>query len=682
MALLGRDTLITGPLPDGALLLETFQGRETLGAPYRYDLTILSEDHEIGVDKILGQSLTVHLKLDTGDTRYFNGIVTYFAKVGMAMRHTRYAVVLSPKLTLFDAARDCRIFFAQNAPTCATDVLAMRGFTDVQTQLDGSYRTREYFVQYRETDFNFIQRLFEEDGIYYFFKHENDKHTMIVADSTTAHEKAPGYETVMYLPKERKQVREEEHLWELSVAGSLYAGKFTVVRGYDYTKPRPSATQVEVKTSPAPQPGTDFEDYDYPGGLSEKSEAEAEATVRLDGGNVANTLIEAEGNTMGLGVGNLVTLKRPPSTEDLIPFWSDADFEKEYLVTSATYSISINQHETGDAAASDEPFKATYTLLDSQSPFRAPRNAIKPRIEGPQTALVVGPSGEEIYTDKYGRVKVQFDWDRLGARDEKSSCWVRVAQVWAGKQWGAIHIPRIGQEVIVEFLDGDPDRPIITGRVYNTDNMPPYQLPDNKTQSGIKSRSSKGGSASNFNELRFEDSKGKEEVYLQAEKDMNILVKNDEARSVGHDRRKEVGNDETSTIKGNRTEDVTKDEDITIHGSRSETVDKDETITISGGGPNRSARTKVFRSVVGGTESVGKSESISIGAGRTATVGKNETINIGGAREVDVAKADELTVGAGRKTTITGDDQVKVSKKILFDGGDEIMLKSGDASIT
>jgi type VI secretion system secreted protein VgrG len=700
MALLGRDTLITGPLPDGALLLESFQGRETLGTPYRYDLSLLSDDHDIPVDKVLGQSLTVHIKLDTGDTRFFNGVVTYFAKRGMARRHTRYVAVLNPKLTLFDCARDCRIFFQQKAPALATEVLSLRGFTDVESgSLKGDYRNREYCVQYRETDFNFIQRLFEEEGIYYFFKHENDKHTLVLADSATAHEKVPGYESILYVPKERKQVREEEHFWSLSVAGSLYAGKFTVVRGYDYTKPRSSASQLENKPSQAPQPGPDFEDYDYPGGLSEKADGEAEAAVRMEGGHVANTLIEVEGNTMGLGVGNLVTLKKALSVDDeLNPFWSGDDFEKEYLITSASYSITVNQYETGDVADSDEPYKATYTLLDSQSPFRPLRNANKPRIEGPQTALVVGPAGEEIYTDKYGRVKVQFDWDRLGKHDEKSSCWVRVAQVWAGKQWGAMHIPRIGHEVMVEFLDGDPDRPIITGRVYNADNMPPYALPDNKTQSGIKSRSSKGGAASNFNELRFEDSKGKEEVYLQAEKDMNILVKNDESRLVGHDRKKEVKNDETSTIKGNRTEEVTKDETITIHGSRSETVDKDESITISGGrtesvdknetimivgGRTESVGKNEDISISGGrTESVGKGESISIGGARSETVGKNETITIAGARKVEVGKADELSVGAGRKQTITGDDQVKVTKKIMIDGGDEIMLKSGDASIT
>jgi type VI secretion system secreted protein VgrG len=555
MPLLGRDTLVTGPVAEGVLLLETFQGKESLGTPYRYDLTLLSHDSEIPVDKVLGQSLTVRIRLPSGD-RFFNGIVTYFAKTGYAMNHTRYAAVVNPKLALFDYTRDCRIFFKSKAPDLVKEVLGKRGFTDVEIPLNGTYRTREYCVQYRETDLNFIQRLLEEEGIYYFFKHEDGKQTLVLADSATPHAAAPGYDSVLYLPKEHKMAIEEEHFWSLRVAGSLFPGNYTVLRGYDYEKRRAPHVQFGKKPSQAHQPGADFEDYDFPGGLSEENDANEEALVRMEADLAANTLIEVEGNTMGIGVGNLVTLRRPLSiSDDFNPFWSSDDFKKQYLVTSATYSISINQFETGDVADSDEPFKATYTLLDSQTQFRPQRTATKPRIEGPQTALVVGPATDEIYTDDYGRVTVQFDWDRVGQRDEASSCWVRVAQVWAGKQWGAMHIPRIGHEVIVEFLDGDPDRPIITGRVYNTDNMPPYALPDSRTKSGIKSRSSKNlakepGTEKNYNEIMFEDMKGKEELHIQAEKDMSTLVKANESISVGGDRSISVSGNQSTTISG------------------------------------------------------------------------------------------------------------------------------------
>jgi type VI secretion system secreted protein VgrG len=671
MALLGRDILVTSALPAGTLLLESFNGQETLGKPYCYDLTLLSDNSNIAMDEVLGQPLAIRIEIQPGRYRYFHGIVTYFAKIGLTMSRTRYRAIVNPKLSLFSYTRDCRIMNeeGQTALTIVSDCLAQRGFTDLDlgSVSKDHLRTREYCLQYRETDLHFIQRLLEEEGIYYFFKHEENKHTMVLANALAAHAKVPGYESIRYLPKQHKQAREEEHFWALSVSGALYPGDYTVVQGYDYTKTRPTQVLFGKETSTASQPGTDFEDYDYPGGLSIAAEAEEEALIREETDHIGNTHIEVQGNTMGLGVGNLVKLIKSPLDASLYnPFWSQDDLEKDYIITSAIYAFSINQFETGDAGKSDKPFTATYTLIDSQTQIRPERAAIKPRIEGPQTAVVVGPSGEEIYTDQYGRVKVQFDWDRLGQNDEESSCWIRVAQIWAGKQWGAMHIPRIGHEVIVEFLDGDPDRPIITGRVYNNDNMPPYSLPDNKTQSGIKSRSSKDGSASNFNEICFEDKKGEEKVNLQAEKDLDILVKNDETRTVDHNRTKTVKHDETTHITHNRTEDVGNDEKITILGNRTEIVSKDESITISG---NRS-------------ENVTKDENITISGNRTETVSKNETISINGARLVGISKSDTLTVSSGRKQSITGDDQVTVTKKLVLDAGEEVVIKTGQASIT
>jgi type VI secretion system secreted protein VgrG len=585
MALLGSDTTVTGP--DFLFLLETFQGKEALGIPYRYDMTLLSDNPSIPVEKVLGETLTVGIKLFNGESRYFSGVVTYFSKLGLSMSHARYAVVLNPKLSLFDYTRNCRIFNdstnfdpdpeaktpSQNTIQIATQVLKDRDFTDVKdaTQNNHVEVDRRYCVQYRETDLNFVQRLLEDEGIYYFFTHDGQKHTMVLADSAGAHSKVNGYESVLYLPKQRRQQREEEHFWSLSVATSLYPGKYSILRGYDYTTNRPVPAQVEDKLTGHKNPGDKFEDYDYPGGLIAKTQAELTAEVRMQGDQVANTLIEVEGNTIGLGVGDLVKLHKAADDMSHHPFWSDADFGKDYLITAATYSISINQYESGDAGAADEPFKARYTLLDSHKQFRPSRTAPKPRIEGPQTAVVVGPSQddsdskEEIYTDKLGRVKVKFDWDRSPGRNQKSSCWVRVSHVWAGQKWGAVHIPRVGQEVIVEFLDGDPDRPLITGRVYNHDNVPPYDLPDNMTQSGIKSRSSKGGAPSNFNEIRFEDLKGKEELHIQAERDMSTLVKRNQSNTINAERTTSVGANDTVT--------VNKDREVHVKGNLSTTVD-------------------------------------------------------------------------------------------------------------
>ncbi len=497
--------------------------------------------------------------------------------MGTTRLHTRYAARLNPLLSEFSYTSDCRVFndAGQDAVSIATAVLAEDGLFDVESGSikDHVYREREYCVQYQESDLNFVQRLLEDEGIYYFFQHEETKHIMVLADSITGHQTAEGYESVLYTPKERQVAGAEEHLWGMKVRKTLYPGRHTVLSGYDPTELRPRQPQFGEEASSEPAPGAQFEHYDYPGGLFDPAEAGSEATVRVQAERVECTLIEVEGNTMGLGVGDLVTL-RPSGGggEEVFPFWDAEDFGNQYLIVGATYSLSIDQYESGTVARADEPFKAIYLLLDTHTPFRPRRTAKKTCMSGPQTALVVGPTGEEIWTDSLGRVMVQFDWDRLGKRNEKSSCWVRVAQVWAGAKWGAIHIPRIGQEVIVDFLDGDPDRPIITGRLYNADNMPPYELPANQTQSGIKSRSSKGGTANNFNEIRFEDKKGQEHLHTQAEKDMSTLVKHCQTLEVGVDRSIVVGNDENTLVKNNRQTTVNVNDSVVIGGDHDKTV--------------------------------------------------------------------------------------------------------------
>jgi len=577
MALLGRDTSVTGPFPEGVLLLETLTGTETLGVPYVFELELLSANPSIEADDVLGKPLAVRIHMDTGEDRFFHGIATEFAKTGTTRLHTRYRATLEPVLKEFRDTQDCRVFndLSQDALRIVTDVLAQRGLTDVEsgTITAHVFREREYCVQFRESDLHFVQRLLEEEGIYYYFRHEENKHTLVLANSISGHNTVAGYESVAYTPKEKQGAGSEEHFWGMRVRRALYPGRHTVLAGYDPTQLRPRQLQFGEDASQAPAPGSPFEHYDYPGGLFNPDEAKQEATIRMQAACVENTIVEVEGNTMGLGVGDLVTLRKGLSeSADDSPFWKEDDFLQQYVIVGATYSLSINQIETGAVASSDEPFKATYQLLDSHTQFRPQRRTRKPIMGGAQTALVVGPAGEEIWTDEFGRVRVQFDWDRLGERNEKSSCWVRVSQVWAGAKWGAIHIPRIGQEVIVEFLDGDPDRPIITGRVYNADNMPPYDLPANQTQSGIKSRSSKGGTANNFNELRFEDKKGQEELHMQAEKDMSTLVKHNQTLNVGVDRSIVVGNDEDTHIKHSRQTTVDVNDDVVIGGTHDKTV--------------------------------------------------------------------------------------------------------------
>jgi type VI secretion system secreted protein VgrG len=328
--------------------------------------------------------------------------------------------------------------------------------------------------------------------------------------------------------------------------------------------------------------------------------------------------------------------------------------------------------------------------LHSKQPYRAARTTPKPMVQGPQTAIVVGPSGEEIYTDKYGRVKVSFHWDRKSKSNETSSCWVRVAQVWAGTKWGGIQIPRIGQEVIIEFLEGDPDHPLITGRVYNNDNMPPYDLPANATQSGLKSRSSKGGNADNFNEFRFEDKKGEEEIYLHGEKNWTINIENDKNQSIGHDESLSVGNDRTKSVEKNQSESIGENKSISVGKNHSESIGENSNINV---GKNETISVGENLNL-----SVGKNESTSVGENLSLSVGKNASETIGEKLNRSVGKDMSSDIGnnltqnvAKKSTTQIGDDMaLSVGKKLNVQAADQInifsdkqiLLKSGSASIT
>jgi type VI secretion system secreted protein VgrG len=382
--------------------------------------------------------------------------------------------------------------------------------------------------------------------------------------------------------------------------------------------------------------------------------------------------VEGAGSARGIAVGSVFQLRGHHVPRE----------NKKYLVVAATHTIQGPNYESLGGATPDDFYRCSFLAIESKRPFRPARLTPKPSIQGPQTAIVVGPAGEEIWTDKYGRVKVQFHWDRYGKSNQDSSCWVRVSQQWAGPGWGGVQLPRIGQEVIVEFLEGDPDRPIITGRVYNGVNMPPYELPANKTQSGIKSRSTKEGTPENFNEIRFEDKKGEEQLFIHAEKNQDIEVENDETHWVGHDRTKTIDNNETVHVKKDRTETVGQHETITIHGNRTETVDKDESITISGNRTETVTKDEKITISGGRTESVAKDESVSVNGKRTVSIGKDESVSIGGSRTETVEKNESITISGAHTLSVTKSSGIDIGKALSITAADEIVLKSGSASIT
>lgn len=549
---LSRLAKITSPLGPDVLLLKDMGGDEELGRLFNYELQLHSLDNAIDLNQLLGKPMCLSLQLDGGGERHFHGIVARCSQNVDQGQFASYQVTLRPWLWLLTRTSDCRIFQNLTIPQIIKQVFRDLGFSDFEDTLSRPYREWEYCVQYRETSFDFVSRLMEQEGIYYFFRHEQGRHVLVLADAYGAHANVPGYASVPYYPKNEQQ-RERDHIHDWHLAQQVQPGSLEL---NDYDFQRPSA-RIDVRSAmPRPHTAGDYPLYDYPGTYVQSADGEHYARTRIEALQTLHEQVELAGNARGLGSGHLFSLTG----------FSRQDQNREYLIVGARYHIDQESLETSGGVASAQ-FESSLTCIDAQQSYRPLPNTQRPIVKGPQTALVVGPKGEEIWTDQFGRVKVHFYWDRHDQSNENSSCWIRVSQSWAGKNWGSMQIPRIGQEVIVSFLEGDPDRPIITGRVYNAEQTVPYDLPENATQSGMKSRSSKGGSPANFNEIRMEDKKGAEQLYIHAERNQDIVVEVDESHSVGHNRNKSIGHDETVTIGNNRLR-IVKQEDILSVGQR------------------------------------------------------------------------------------------------------------------
>ncbi|WP_019580408.1 type VI secretion system Vgr family protein [Pseudomonas mandelii] len=549
---LSRLAKITSPLGPDVLLLKDMGGDEELGRLFSYELQLHSLDNAIDLNQLLGKPMCLSLQLDGGGERHFHGIVARCSQNVDQGQFASYQATLRPWLWLLTRTSDCRIFQNLTIPQIIKQVFRDLGFSDFEDALSRPYREWEYCVQYRETSFDFVSRLMEQEGIYYFFRHEQGRHVLVLADAYGAHANVPGYASVPYYPKNEQQ-RERDHIHDWHLAQQVQPGSLEL---NDYDFQRPSA-RIDVRSAmPRPHTAGDYPLYDYPGTYVQSEDGEHYARTRIEALQTLHEQVELAGNARGLGSGHLFSLTG----------FSRQDQNREYLIVGTRYYISQESGETGGGVPSAQ-FESSLTCIDAQQSYRPLPNTHRPIVKGPQTALVVGPKGEEIWTDQFGRVKVHFYWDRHDQSNENSSCWIRVSQSWAGKNWGSMQIPRIGQEVIVSFLEGDPDRPIITGRVYNAEQTVPYDLPENATQSGMKSRSSKGGSPANFNEIRMEDKKGAEQLYIHAERNQDIVVEVDESHSVGHDRNKSIGHNETVTIGNNRLR-IVKQEDILSVGQR------------------------------------------------------------------------------------------------------------------
>jgi type VI secretion system secreted protein VgrG len=555
-----RPMQVTTPLGPDKLLLVGLSGQEGLSQLFQFHLDMIAENEaEVAFDKLLGQKVSVEVTLEEGGKRHFSGIVSRVSQGERDTTFTKYRMEVVPQFWLLTRRVQSRIFQHKNVPDILKEVL--KGL-DVEYQLQGTFHPRDFCVQYRESDFSFASRVMEEEGIYYFFKHTASGHTTVVANTPQSHPDVPEPSQVVY-EEVQGGSRVDGRVFHWEKVQELRSGKYTL---WDHSFELPSSHleaentiqdsvsvgQVNHKLKVG---GNDqLEIYDYPGeyaqrfdgvdrgGGEQPSEIEKifednarTVGIRMQQEAVPSLVVRGSGACPQFVSGHKFTLERH--------FNADG----EYVLTGVEHSANLSgDYRSGESGTCQ--YMNSFVCIPAGIPYRPLITTPKPTIHGTQTAVVVGPSGEEIFTDKYGRVKVQFRWDRQGTNDGDSSCWVRVGTPWAGKQWGMIHIPRIGQEVVVAFEEGDPDQPIIVGSVYNAEQMPPYSLPDNKTQSGMKSRSSLQGGPDDFNELRFEDKKGAEDIYFHAQKDFHRVVENDDDLKVGHDQTITIHNDRTETI--------------------------------------------------------------------------------------------------------------------------------------
>jgi type VI secretion system secreted protein VgrG len=615
-------TIIT-PLPEGKMLFHKLDAHESLGRRFQYEVDLLSDDGDIDYGQLLGKTMTIVLNASDKTVRHFNGYVVLFGLTGKRGRYFVYQASLRPWTWFLTQTSDCRIFQDKNAFDIAKLVFDDHAMAKVQAGALRKPRQREYCVQYRETDADFIDRLLEDEGVYTYYTHSADSHTLVLADSPEAHHPFADFDKLAYLPVTDPLAPPVQAITEWLSTDELRSGLYTT-DDYDFQR-----SQVDLQTAGERVHHTalpSYETYDAPGTYVQRDDGTTLAFIRAE--EVQSRCRQFRGSTSarGLAVGHTFTIGGLPRAAE----------NATYLVESTDIVIVQADYE-GLGGSEGSSFECTFSVTPVEDlPWRPERTTRRPIVQGPQTAEVVGPKDDEIHTDRFGRVKVLFHWDRERRRigkPEDSSCWVRVSQAWAGKNYGFIAIPRIGQEVIVDFLEGDPDRPIITGRVHNDQQMPPWPLPEHMTRTGIVTRSTREGDATKANELRFEDKKGHEQVYLHAERNLDTSVEANETRDVGGDR--------TTHIHGN--------DRLTVHKERHEVVNGEYRTLFVEGLSNRTIRS-------------GEVESIDYGLKTTIRGGHELTVENGG-QKIEVKDGISETVqgkvtqdiwGGGYTQTITG----------------------------
>ena len=629
-----RSIAVQTALGKDALLLRGLQGEEGLSRLFTFDLDLLCEQPTIDVAAVMGKSATVGMRLADGTDRFFNGIISRIALTGAEGRFTTYRAELVPWLWLLTRRSDCRAFQNLPVPAIVEKVFKDAGFLDFANRVQKVYPPREYTVQYRETDFNFVSRILEQAGIFYFFQHENGKHTLVLADTPTEHPPCVGLAPARFRALSPTDY-EADVISGWAVAHEIRPARYSL-GAYNFEAPNANLL-VNVDSVHATPATAKYEIYDFPGDYQKRDDGEKLVSLRIEEQETQTITIHGSSTCRTLAAGHRFDLSEHPSSVQ----------NQAYVVTSVAHSASEPSYLSKKDSGAGR-YRNTFTAVPASAPFRPPRTTPRPVIHGVQTAVVVGPKGEELFVDKYGRVKVQFHWDRAGNYDENSSGWIRVSQNWAGKRWGAMFLPRIGQEVIVEFLEGDPDFPLITGRVYNADQNTPYTLPDEQTKTALKSSSTKGGGG--FNELRFDDKKGAEQLFIHGQRDLDFVIERESRELVGVDRHLIVTKGRFEQVGGEQHLKVNADFVEQVDGVRYLGAGKGLQVTAGG---NIVIETK------GELTLKGPGGFIVLGAAGITIQGKLVNINSGGEAGAAMSKTVKLpnrasSAGAGEAGGIDG----------------------------
>lgn len=625
-----RSGSLSTPLGADKLVLSRFDASEGVGELFDYRVEALSLDGDIDFDQLLGLNATVTLNEPSGGKRHFDGVVTETQWLGVRGQYHAYRLVLRPWLWVLSQRSDCFIYHEKSVTDIVSDVFGRHGaLADFEDRTTNSYDPIEYCVQYRESDMAFVTRLMEEFGISWYFVHSDGAHRLVMVDTNSSCDTVEGGSR-RYIPLTGQDRRSEQCLYHIIPERRFTTGKSTY---RDYNFKTPSANMEASQSGVGTYEHADKETYDYPGRYIDQGKGRTVAQVKQEGEDALDKRCLSAGNCMQFFPGGLFSLKEHPYEH----------YNKEYLLLRCQHSFISQQYSSGSAASGEESYEGQYEMLDSETPYHPQHLTQRPLVHGPQTAIVVGAKGEEIDCDEHGRILVRFHWDRKS--DQSMRC--RVAQNWASQQWGGMIIPRIGMEVVVEFLEGDPDRPIVTGAVYNGNNKPPYELPANKTRSVFKTNSHKG---SGYNEIRFEDEAGQEEVWFHAQKYHNAVVEDDETWNIGGNRHKRVAKSQSEVIG--------VDKEISVGSNHIEAIGSNMSLTV------------------------GATRSTNIGSDENLTVGSNQAVSIGGSRTVSVGVSNGVEAGQDQYYGSGMTHHIKAGMKVVIEAGASITLSSAGGFIT